>query len=164
MMCFVTFTVSRRGSLNYVRNLASRCQFLFRLIYREGQAAFLIVSLYRVSHEILRFVNSFNVILYLLDIKDFLKFISLKNFYSNIFTLKLILLLYDCHKIFWCKHLNKLWKKTLKTIFQLSCFVGHLASPAFHKLAMFCLFKNLILSIFINQFIEIVDSKRIYKS
>ena len=125
MMCFVTFTVSRRGSLNYVRNLASRCQFLFRLIYREGQAAFLIVSLYRVSHEILRFVNSFNVILYLLDIKDFLKFISLKNFYSNIFTLKLILLLYDCHKIFWCKHLNKLWKKTLKTIFQLSCFVGH---------------------------------------
>ena len=37
---------------------------------------------------------------------------------------------YDCYIVFFIilfgiKQLNKLWKKTFKNIYQLSCFVGH---------------------------------------
>ena len=87
----------------------------------------------RVSHESWQLVNSFECLLTytLLDIKDFSQFISLKDSFSQIcFTLKSNLLFYECHIIFFnilfgIKQFNKLWKKTFKTIYQLSCFVGH---------------------------------------
>ena len=59
------------------------------------------------------------------------QFFSLKNSFTQIgFILKSNLLFYECHiklfiRLLSIKQPNKLWKKTLKTIYQLSFFVGH---------------------------------------
>ena len=75
---------------------------------------------YRVSHETWQLVNCFECLLpyAVLDINDFLHFISRRKPFNQIdFTLKSILLLYDCHILFFVilfgiKQLYKLWKKT----------------------------------------------------
>ena len=77
---------------------------------------------YRVSHETWQLVNGFESLLpyIILDIKDFFQFISLTNSFTQIYFplksifFKMTAMLYFF--LFCIKELNKLWKKTFKTI------------------------------------------------
>ena len=102
--------------------------------------------IYSVSDETWELVNSFECLLpyQLLYFKDFFQFILQKIFYSILFCFEInfiiIILPNDVLIIlFGVKELNKLWKKTFKTIHQLSCFRGFILND--HFFAARCLFQ-----------------------
>ena len=113
---FFNFSFSQRSAIKLISVLKG-------WIIRHCEQA--LSKSYRVSHETWPLVNGFECLLpyIILDIKDFSIYFTQVILLWTQFSIKWLPCYISYYTFLYQLELNKLWKKTFKTIHKLSCFV-----------------------------------------